>query len=142
MAVNVTGPLRLSRAVLKSMLDQKSGAIVNVGSAASLRGGTAGVAYNASKHALLGITRSVAWVYGTEGIRCNMVAPGGVETNIGTTAMPRSEFGYERLKPIHSTAIRMDQPDQIASLISWLGPDEASNVNAAIVTDDGGWAAG
>jgi NAD(P)-dependent dehydrogenase (short-subunit alcohol dehydrogenase family) len=142
MAVNVTGPLKLSRAVLKSMFDRKSGAIVNVGSAASLRGGTAGVAYNASKHALLGVTRSIAWVYATEGIRCNLVAPGGVQTNIGASAMPRSAFGYGRLQPIHNTGIRIAQPEEIASLISWLASDEASNVNGAVVTDDGGWAAG
>jgi NAD(P)-dependent dehydrogenase (short-subunit alcohol dehydrogenase family) len=142
MAVNATGPLKLCRAVLPSMRQQGSGAIVNVGSAASVRGGTAGVAYTASKHAVLGITRSIAWMYAPEGIRCNIVLPGGVETNIGTTAVPRTEFGMARLAPIHGTAVRIAKPDEIASLVSWLGSDEASNVNGAVIDGDGGWRSG
>ncbi|HSK98063.1 MAG TPA: SDR family oxidoreductase [Euzebyales bacterium] len=142
MAVNTTGPLLLCRAVLPSMRERGGGSIVNVGSAASTRGGTAGVAYTASKHALLGITRSIAWVYAPERIRCNIVLPGGVETNIGSTSIPRGDFGIGRLAPIHGTAQRLAQPDEIATVISWLGSDEAANVNGAIVNADGGWAAG
>jgi NAD(P)-dependent dehydrogenase (short-subunit alcohol dehydrogenase family) len=142
MAVNATGPLKLCRAVLPSMRERGGGSIVNVGSAASVRGGTAGVAYTASKHALLGITRSIAWMYAPDNVRCNIVLPGGVETNIGTTAIPRGEFGIGRLTPIHGTAVRMAQPDEIATLVSWLGSDEASNVNGAVVNGDGGWGAG
>lgn len=142
MAVNATGPLKLCRAVLPSMREHGGGSIVNVGSAASVRGGSAGVAYTASKHALLGVTRSIAWVYATVGIRCNIVLPGAVETNIGSTAVPRSEFGYARLTPIHGTAVGMAQPDEIASVVSWLGSDEASNVNGAVIDDDGGWHSG
>ena len=142
MAVNATGPLKLCRAVLPSMRQQGRGAIVNVGSAASVRGGTAGVAYTASKHAVLGITRSIAWMYAPEGIRCNIVLPGGVETNIGTTAVPRTEFGMARLAPIHGTAVRIAKPDEIASLVSWLGSDEASNINGAVIDGDGGWRSG
>jgi NAD(P)-dependent dehydrogenase (short-subunit alcohol dehydrogenase family) len=142
MAVNATGPLRLCRAVLPSMRERGGGSIVNVGSAASVRGGTAGVAYTASKHALLGITRSIAWMYAPDNVRCNIVLPGGVETNIGTTSIPRGEFGIGRLTPIHGTAVRMAQPDEIATLVSWLGSDEASNVNGAVVNGDGGWGAG
>jgi NAD(P)-dependent dehydrogenase (short-subunit alcohol dehydrogenase family) len=142
MAVNATGPLKLCRAVLPSLREHGGGAIVNVGSAASTRGGTAGVAYTMSKHAVLGLTRSIAWTYGPERIRCNAVLPGGVETNIGTTAAPRSEFGLQRLQPIHGTALRMAQPDEIATVISWLGSDEASNINGAIVDADAGWSAG
>jgi NAD(P)-dependent dehydrogenase (short-subunit alcohol dehydrogenase family) len=95
-----------------------------------------------SKHALLGLSRSIAWMYGPEHIRCNTVLPGGVETNIGTTAAPRSEFGIGRCAPIHGTALRMAQPDEIATVISWLGSGEAANVNGAVVDADGGWAAG
>jgi NAD(P)-dependent dehydrogenase (short-subunit alcohol dehydrogenase family) len=142
MAVNATGPLKLCRAVLPSMRERGGGSIINVGSAASTRGGTAGVAYTASKHALLGITRSVAWVYATDNVRCNIVLPGGVETNIGATSVPRGELGIARLAPIHGTALRMAQADEIAAVVSWLGSDEASNVNGAVVNCDGGWGAG
>lgn len=142
MAVNVDGPMMLCRKVLPGMMERKSGAIVNIASIGGLGGGAAGVAYTVSKHALIGLTHSIAWVYQTEGIRCNAICPGGVETNIGTTAVPRSEWGMARLAKIHALGERMAQPDEIASLPSWLASDEASNVNGAVVTADGGWTAG
>ncbi len=142
MAVNVDGPMMLTRAVLPGMRERGSGVIINVASVGAIRGGAAGAAYTTSKHALVGLTRSVAWTYAKDGIRCDVVCPGGVQTNIGTTAAPRSPWGMERLAPIHGTAPGMAQPDEIATLISWLASDEASNVNGAVVTDDGGWTAG
>jgi NAD(P)-dependent dehydrogenase (short-subunit alcohol dehydrogenase family) len=138
-AVNVTGAMRLSRKVLPIMLAAKKGAIVNVASRAALLGGVAGTAYVASKHALLGLTRSTAALYGPEGIRCNAVCPGAVETGIGATAAPRDPAHIARWAGLLGTATRMAQPDEIATLISWLACDEASNVNGAAVTDDGGW---
>lgn len=140
--VNVTGPMRLGRAVLPGMMERGSGSIVNVSSVGGFRGGAAGVAYTASKHALIGYTRNVAWTYRTEGVRCNVICPGGVETNIATTATPRSDWGMTQLRPIHASATRSAKPDEIATLISWLASDEASNVNGAVITSDGGWSAG
>jgi NAD(P)-dependent dehydrogenase (short-subunit alcohol dehydrogenase family) len=140
--VNLTGAMRLIRAVLPSMLERHSGSIVNVASVGGLRGGTAGVAYTASKHALIGLTRNVAWTYARDGIRTNAVCPGGVATNIGTTSAPRDPADLGRYSPIHGTAIGIAQPDEIAAVISWLASAEASNVNGAIVTSDGGWMAG
>lgn len=142
MAVNLDGPMMLTRAVLPGMRERSSGAIVNVASVGGLRGGAAGAAYTASKHALVGLTRSVAWTYADDHIRCNVVCPGGVQTNIGATATPRSEWGMARLARIHGSATGQAQPDEIATLVSWLASDEASNVNGAVVTDDGGWMAG
>jgi NAD(P)-dependent dehydrogenase (short-subunit alcohol dehydrogenase family) len=142
MAVNLNGPMMLCRKVLPGMLEQGAGAIVNVASVAGLRGGGAGIAYTASKHALVGMTRSIAWTYRGDGIRCNAVCPGGVQTNIGTTAAPRSQWAFERLGKSLAMAERMADPDEIAALLSWLGSDEAANVNGAVVTADGGWTAG
>lgn len=142
MGVNVDGPMRLMRAVLPGMLERKVGAIVNIASFGGQHGGAAGFAYTASKHAVVGMTRSVAWTYRDEGIRCNAICPGGVETNIGVTAVPRSMWGLEKLARIHAAAGAPAKPDQIAALVSWLASEEASNVNGAIVADDGGWAAG
>jgi NAD(P)-dependent dehydrogenase (short-subunit alcohol dehydrogenase family) len=87
------------------------------------------------------MTRSIAWVYRAEGIRCNAICPGGVATNIGATAAPRSEWGLERLSAYHALGVRMAEADEIAALLSWLASDEASNVNGAIVNADGGWTA-
>jgi NAD(P)-dependent dehydrogenase (short-subunit alcohol dehydrogenase family) len=142
MAVNVNGPMLLCRRVLPGMLENGAGAIVNVASVAGLRGGGAGVAYTTSKHALVGMTRSIAWTYRGDGIRCNAICPGGVQTNIGTTAIPRSQWAFERLGKSLALAERAAEPDEIAALLSWLGSDEAANVNGAIVTADGGWTAG
>ncbi|HEY7269441.1 MAG TPA: SDR family NAD(P)-dependent oxidoreductase [Dehalococcoidia bacterium] len=141
MAVNLTGPMMLCRKALPSMMQRKAGAIVNIASVGGLGGGSAGVAYTASKHGIIGLTRSIAWVYRSEGIRCNAICPGGVATNIGRTAVPRDPWGLEKLSPYHAIAGGAAQPDAIAALLSWLASDEASNVNGAIVTDDGGWTA-
>lgn len=142
MAVNLDGPMMLTRAVLPGMQERKGGAFVNVASVGGIRGGAAGAAYTASKHGLVGLTRSVAWTYAEDGIRCNVVCPGGVATNITTTATPRSPWGIGRLAKIHASATGMAQADEIATLVSWLASDEASNVSGAVVTDDGGWTAG
>lgn len=142
MAVNVDGPMMLTRAVLPGMMERKRGAIVNVASVGGIRGGAAGAAYTTSKHALIGLTRNAAWTYAEDGIRVNVVCPGGVATNITTTATPRSPWGMARLAKIHGSASGMAQADEVATLISWLASDEASNVSGAVVTDDGGWSAG
>ena len=142
MAVNVNGPMMLCRKVLPGMLERGSGTIVNMASVAGLRGGGAGIAYTASKHALIGITRSIAWTYRGDGIRCNAVCPGGVLTNIGATAAPRSRWAFERLGRSLALAERAADPDEIAAVLSWLGSDEAANVNGAVLTADGGWTAG
>jgi NAD(P)-dependent dehydrogenase (short-subunit alcohol dehydrogenase family) len=95
----------------------------------------------ASKHALLGLTRSVAALYGAEGIRCNAVCPGAVETGIGSTATPRNPDHIAPWMPLFALATRTAKPDEIAAVVSWLASDEASNVNGAAVTADGGWTA-
>lgn len=80
--VNLTGTFRLTRAVLPLMTAAGRGAIVNVASEAGLRGNASGTAYTTSKHAVIGMTRSAAFMYGPQGIRVNVVAPGGVATGI------------------------------------------------------------
>ena len=142
MAVNVDGPMLLSRAVLPHLRERGGGCIVNVGSQASVRGGTAGFAYTTSKHALLGQTRSIAWTYAADGVRCNVVCPGGVETNISAGLTDPSQLGLERAGPVLGTMPPIASADQIATLISWLASDEAGNVNGAVITSDGGWAVG
>lgn len=141
MAVNVTGPMRLSRAVLPLMRAAGRGSIVNVSSIGGLTGAVAGTAYVTSKHALIGMTRSIAVLYADDGIRANVVCPGGVETNIGRTATPKVPWAFERLQKSFARTTRTAQPDEIATLVSWLGSDEAVNVNGAVVTSDGGFTA-
>jgi NAD(P)-dependent dehydrogenase (short-subunit alcohol dehydrogenase family) len=139
LAVNLTGPMRLSRAVLPFMRANHHGVIVNVSSIGGLTGSVAGSAYVASKHGLIGLTRSIAALYAEDGIRAVAVCPGGVETNIGRTAFPKSPWAYRRLEKFFNHSIRMAKPNEIATMICWLGSDEAVNVNGAVLTSDGGW---
>jgi NAD(P)-dependent dehydrogenase (short-subunit alcohol dehydrogenase family) len=141
LAVNTTAVMRLCRAVLPGMQSRRAGAIVNIASIAGLGGGASGLAYTASKHAVVGMTRSIAWMYRSDGIRCNAVCPAGVRTNIISRDDPRSDWAFDRLRKFHALSDRMADADEIAALVSWLASDEASNLTGAIVTADGGWTA-
>lgn len=141
LGVNLTGVMRLSRAVLPAMREAGRGVIVNVASIGGLTGSVAGTAYVASKHGVIGLTRSVAYLYAEDGIRCNAVCPGGVETNIGRTSALAVGWAYQRLEKSFGKAVWTAQPDEIAALVSWLASDEASNVNGAVISADGGWMA-
>lgn len=143
--VNLTAPMYLTRAALPIMLERGGGAIVNVGSAASLRGGAAGAAYTASKHGLIGLTVNTAYTYARQNIRCNAACPGGVETNIMATADMSAmdpEHGLAAITPIHQSAIRNAKPEELAQVIAFLASDAASDVNGAVIPVDAGWAAG
>lgn len=138
MRVNVTGPMKLMRAVVPAMLEAGTGAIVNVASEASLRGSCAGAAYTASKHALLGLSRSSAFMYAPKGIRVNVVAPGPVRT--GIEAKFSSAFGAERLGPVLAATVPpMAEPEELAAAITYLLSDDAPNLTGVVITSDGGW---
>ena len=140
LGVNLTAPMLLCRAVLPHIRAAGGGAIVNVASIAAL-GGNGGVAYAVSKHGLLGLSKSIASMYRDEGIRYNVICPGLVETNIGATVVPQSEWGRERMASFLAMGGRRAQPDEMATLLSWLASAEASDVNGAVVSADGGWRA-
>jgi len=139
-SINVTAPMRLTRAVLPLMLAAEYGSIVNVASEASLRGAAAGAAYTASKHAIAGFTKNTAFFYGPKGIRTNAVAPGPTITNIEGSM--RSEYAGQRVGPIMQVVIPTPvTADVLANSISWLLSDDAANVNGVILPSDGGWSA-
>lgn len=137
--VNLTAPMRTTRAVLPLMLAAGSGSIVNVASEASLRAGAAGSAYTASKHGLIGLTRSTAVLYRAAGIRCNAVLPGAVATNI--EAPFRSELGAAVLGPLLGIIPGVAQPAELAAAICWVASPDAPNVTGAVLASDGGWSA-
>lgn len=138
-AVNVEGTMRLMRAVLPGMLARGTGSIVNVSSEAGLRGSAAGAAYTASKHAVVGLTKSSAFMYGSSGIRVNAVAPGPVITNI--EAKFASELGAERVRKAMAVLPTPVLPEQLAASITFLLSDDGINVSGAILPSDGGWSA-
>src|SRR3954463_16542514 len=118
------------------MLKNQSGYIVNVASEAGLRGSSAGLAYTASKHAVLGITRSSAFMYAPHGIRVNTVAPGSTRTNI--QARFDSDLGQSRILPLMAFAPPAVEAARVAATITYLLSDDAINVNGAIVPSDNG----
>ena len=140
-AVNTTGPMRTTRKVLPIFMEKKSGAIVNIASIGGLQGSRAGAAYTASKHALIGFTKNVGFQYAEYGIRCNAIAPGGVETNIGTTMNNPSQFGMGKAMSGANNNPRMGQSEEIAKVALFLASDDASFVNGAVVVADSGWTA-
>jgi len=140
-AVNLTAVMRMTRAVIPGMKAAGGGAIVTVASKASLSGGASGVAYAASKHGVLGLVRHVAYFYAADGIRSNAVLPGPVATGIGASAAPTVGWAMERAQLSMATMRPVATPEQIASAVSWIGSDEAANVNGAVLTSDGGWSA-
>ena len=95
---------------------------------------------DASKHGLIGLTRNIAATYAKEGIRCVAVCPGGVDTGIALGGDP-SPRGYAALEKTLATNIRMAEPREVASVIAFLASDQASFLNGAVVTADGGWTA-
>lgn len=137
-AINLTAPFKLMRAVLPIMEKAGRGSILNVSSEAGLRGNASGNAYTASKHGIIGVTKSAAFMYGPKGIRVNSVAPGGVATGI---PMPpnMSEYGSGRLAPFQQSIPTVATAEHLAASITFLLSDDAVNINGAVLASDGGW---
>lgn len=139
MAVNVTGLFKLSRAVIPVMLEAKAGSIVNIASEAGLRGSAAGLAYTASKHAVVGLTKSASFMYAPLGLRVNAVAPGPVMT--GIEARFDSQWGAKRVQQAMAILPPVVGPEQLAASITFLLSDDGVNLNGVILPSDGGWSA-
>ena len=137
--VNVDGTMKLMRAVVPAMLAQGGGSIVNTASEAALRGSAAGVAYTASKHAVVGLTKSTAFMYGPSGVRVNAVAPGPTITNI--EASFGSPLGAGRIQTAMAVMPDPVEADALAASITFLMSDDGVNVNGVVLASDGGWSA-
>jgi NAD(P)-dependent dehydrogenase (short-subunit alcohol dehydrogenase family) len=137
--VNLEGTMRLTRAVVPSMLAAKEGRIVNVASEAGLRGSAAGVAYTASKHAVVGLTKSSAVMYAKSGIRTNAVAPGGVATGLHLPSP--AEFGAGVLRTHQINILSVAMAEELAASVTFLLSKDSVNLNGAVIASDGGWSA-
>jgi 3-oxoacyl-[acyl-carrier protein] reductase len=140
LAVNLTGPFLMARAIVPTMLAQGKGAIVNTASIAAFVAGGGGAAYTTSKHGLLGLTRQLAFDYGRLGIRVNAICPGAIATGM-TVELRTPELGNEHVNAaIEATpAGRWGEPEELAALALFLASDEASFMHGTPVLADGGW---
>ncbi|MBE6031876.1 MAG: glucose 1-dehydrogenase [Clostridiales bacterium] len=141
-AVNVFGPMYSMRKAVQVFLEQgEGGNIINVASLGALRT-VAGAVYNASKAALVSLTKNTAFMYMPNGIRCNAIAPGGIVTEISSSMGHPNMAGYGRVQKILAAAPAPGSAEQIASAALFLASDDSSYVNGDILLVDGGWAAG
>jgi NAD(P)-dependent dehydrogenase (short-subunit alcohol dehydrogenase family) len=139
--VNLTGPFLLCQALGGRMLAAGQGSIVNVASVAGLLGVADRAAYNASKHGLIGLTRTLAAEWGGRGVRVNAVCPGWVKTEMDDAA--QSEGAYRDGDITDKVPMgRFAQPDDVAQAVAFLAdPARSGFVNGAALSVDGGWAA-
>ena len=138
--INLTAPLKLTRAVLPTMIDKGAGNIINISSVGGLNGGRGGAGYVSTKHALIGLTKNTGFVYADKGIRCNAICPGSVPTGIGDKA-EASELGLSKIMSGFANAPRMGTSAEIANILLFLASDESSLINGVAITADAGWTA-
>ena len=141
MAVNLFGPFLLCRYLGAQMLARGAGSIVNVASIAGLAGISHRCAYNASKHGLIGLTRTLAAEWGGRGVRVNAVCPGWIKTEMDLA--DRGSGAYSERDIVNRVPLaRFATPDDVARAIAFLAdPAQSAFVNGITLPVDGGWTA-
>lgn len=139
--VNLIAPFLLARAFGQKMLQAHSGSIVNIASIAGLLGVADRAAYNASKHGLIGLTRTLAAEWGGRGVRVNAVCPGWVKTEMDEVDQAAGTYSDADIVDRVPMA-RFATPEDIARAVAFLANDaESGFVNGHTLTVDGGWSA-
>jgi NAD(P)-dependent dehydrogenase (short-subunit alcohol dehydrogenase family) len=139
--VNLVAPFLLSRHFGAMMLKQKSGSIVNVASIAGLMGVSHRAAYNASKHGLIGLTRTLAAEWGGRGVRCNAVCPGWVKTEMDAADQAKGTYSDADITGRVPMG-RFAAAEDVARAIAFLADPALSGfVNGHALAVDGGWTA-
>ncbi|HUM06106.1 MAG TPA: SDR family oxidoreductase [Terriglobales bacterium] len=140
MTVNLLGPFLCCRTFGRIMLKQGLGSIINIASVAGLLGVADRGAYNASKHGLIGLTRTLAAEWGGRGVRCNAVCPGWVKTPMDDSAQGAGLYSDSDITGRVPMA-RFARPDDIAQAVAFLADPALSGfVNGHTLSVDGGWA--
>lgn len=139
--INLLGPFLVAKAFAAAMLERNSGSIVNVASIAGLAGVADRAAYNASKHGLIGLTRTLAAEWGGRGVRCNAVCPGWVKTPMDDASQGEGAYSDADITARVPMG-RFASPDDIAHAIAFLAdPQQSGFVNGHTLVVDGGWTA-
>ena len=143
-AVNVRGMFDLTKAFIPSMIERKSGAIVNLASIGGIVAIRDRIAYCTTKFAVVGFTKCIALDHALDGIRANAVCPGRVETDFVKRRLaeyPDPKKAYEEMAATQAIG-RMGRPEEIAAAVLYLASDEAAFVTGTALEIDGGWAVG
>ncbi|HEY6482996.1 MAG TPA: SDR family NAD(P)-dependent oxidoreductase [Steroidobacteraceae bacterium] len=141
MAVNLLGPFLLCQHLGAGMLRRRSGSIVNVASVAGLSGISHRSAYNASKHGLIGLTRTLAAEWGGRAVRVNAVCPGWIKTGMDSADQASGAYSDQDILDRVPLA-RFARPEDVASAILFLADGSQSGfINGASLPVDGGWSA-
>ena len=137
--INLVGAFIMARAAGSVMLAQRRGSIVNIASIAGLVGIADRVAYNASKHGLIGMTRTLAAEWGGHGVRCNAVCPGWVKTGMDVADQAGGSYTDADITDRVPMG-RFASPEDIANAVSFLADPAASGfINGQAIAVDGGW---
>lgn len=139
--VNVDSVMRAARKVLPLMREQKSGVILNTASVGGLHGMRGGLAYVATKHAVVGMSKHIGYAYAQEGIRCVAIAPGSVGTEIGETVKDPDMETLGKLMAGFNSFPRVTTPEELAKVYVFLASEDANFINGTTITVDGGWTA-
>ena len=139
MNVNSKGVFLGTKAAIPAMREAGGGSIVNISSVAGLVGSAGSTAYNASKGAVRLLTKGTAIQYAAEGIRCNSVHPGPIETQMLAEVYPDDDMREERLTAIPLG--RLGQMEDVANGVLFLASDEASYMTGSELVIDGGYTA-
>ena len=131
---NLNGVFRVLKRVTKSMLKQKFGRVILIGSVVGLLGSAGQVNYSATKSALVGIARSVTRELGSRNITANVVAPGFIDTDMTSELSEELAKSYRERIP----AGRFASPEEVAKVVCWLASDDASYISGAVIPVDGG----
>ena len=134
-AVNIDGAYHTTQAVLPHMLHEHSGCIINISSIWGLRGSSCESAYSATKHALVGLSRSLAAELAPSGIRVNCVAPGVIRTDMLNMLSDEYLPQLEQETPLG----RLGTPEDIAYAVAFLADERASFITGQVLTADGGF---
>lgn len=141
--INLKGTYLSAKAVLPTMIEQRSGSIITIASVEGLEAQEGGSTYNASKGGVVLLTKNMAIDYGRLGIRVNSICPGFIETPMFGTVMDgeaMAEF-REKVREQHKLG-RFGQPEEIAGAAFFLGSEDSSFVTGQSIAVDGGFTAG
>ena len=137
--VNLLGAFLLAKSFGTLMLAERSGSIINIASIAGLMGIADRVAYNASKHGLIGMTRTLAAEWGGRGVRCNAVCPGWVKTEMDVADQAGGSYTDQDITDRVPMG-RFASPDDIANAVAFLAdPVQSGFINGQAIAVDGGW---